>query len=303
MTTLIKAHAATATDFQAYLDAFDTDFVLSGFGAFSDGISGDYMGGASAITDVADDSSQAFALRGALEYDMATHTLGGTATAVEFGTGGSQDAETGALSFETLDFSATFKPELTDGAEVRDLVIDLMRDSEGAEGRTSTLSELIEADSVTFKGNVGDDVFSGGAHDDKLWGGKGDDALWGDKGQDVIRGGAGDDALYGNARADKLFGGAGDDMLTGGRGQDMLTGGRGADSFVFTGKYGRDTVTDFGTGHDVLTFASDDVSDFDAVMAVSRQAGDDVVINTDDGLVRLLDTDLGDLGAQHFDFI
>ena len=34
MTTLIKSHTATATDFEAYLDAFDTEFTLTGFGAF-----------------------------------------------------------------------------------------------------------------------------------------------------------------------------------------------------------------------------------------------------------------------------
>lgn len=303
MTTFITSHSATATDFQAYLDAFDADFELSGFGAFSDGISGDYMGAVSAITDVAIEGEQAFAMRGGLEYDMATHTLGGTTTGVEFGTGGSQDADSGALTFDALDFSVTFSEEMTDGTEVRALLVDLMRNSDGEAGPTSTLRGLIDADSLEFRGDAGDDVFVAGAKSDALSGGRGDDMLWGGAGADDLLGGRGADTLYGNARADDLNGGAGADMLIGGRGKDDLTGGKGADDFVFQGKYGRDTVTDFGRGHDTLVFTADDVSDFDAVMAVSRQAGDDVVIHTDDGLVRLLDTDLSDLGVHDFDFI
>ncbi|MEC9434091.1 MAG: calcium-binding protein [Pseudomonadota bacterium] len=303
MTTIITAHSATATDLQAYLDAFDAEFALSGFGAFSQGISGDYMGGVSAITDVAVEGDQAFAVRGGLEYDMATHTLGGTATGVEFGTGGSQDPDTGALSFASLDFSFAFSEEMTDGTEVRALLVDLMRNSDGVEGPTSTLRGLVEADSIEFKGAAGDDVFVGGGQADVLVGARGADMLRGGGGADVLNGNRGADELYGNAKADVLNGGGGADLLVGGRGKDELTGGKGADTFQFTGKYGRDTVTDFGTGRDVLAFSSNDVADFDAVMEVARQRGDDVVINTDAGLVRLLDTDLDSLGANDFDFI
>ena len=53
----------------------------------------------------------------------------------------------------------------------------------------------------------------------------------------------------------------------------------------------------------MLAFASDDVADFDAAMGFARQRGDDVVIDTDDGLVRLLDTDLDSLTARDFDFV
>ncbi|MAS42022.1 MAG: hypothetical protein CML43_02560 [Rhodobacteraceae bacterium] len=305
MTTLIKSHTATATDFEAYLDAFDTEFTLTGFGAFSDAatFTGDYMGGASGITDVAVEGEQAFAVRGALEYDFATHRLGGTSTGVEFGTGGAQDASSGALTFSELEFSVTFGAEMTDGDAVRELLVDLMGNGGEDDGATSTLRDIIDADSVRFRGNAGDDVFVAGAQADTLLGGRGDDLLRGGGGVDLLKGNRGADDLYGNAKADVLNGGGGADLLVGGRGKDDLTGGKGADTFLFTGKYGRDTVEDFGRGRDVLAFASDDVADFDAAMGFARQRGDDVVIDTDDGLVRLLDTDLDSLTARDFDFV
>lgn len=119
---------------------------------------------------------------------------------------------------------------------------------------------------------AGNDVLAGGtgqdrlvarSGDDSLFGGYGEDNLFGGNGADLIFGGIGDDRLVGHSGQDSLYGGngndtliagAGDDLLSGGFGNDNITGGAGADTFVFSGIFGVDRITDFGTGeaHDVL---------------------------------------------------
>ncbi len=76
----------------------------------------------------------------------------------------------------------------------------------------------------------------------------------------------GADTLVGGTGSDNLFGGAGQDVLVGTAGNDTLSGGSGADRFVFgpgdSGQFSQgvvtpgtaDTITDFQTGLDVLTF-------------------------------------------------
>lgn len=49
-----------------------------------------------------------------------------------------------------------------------------------------------------------------------------------------------------------LFGGTGDNTLFGGTGNDLLKGGTGNDVFQFSGSFGADKISDFGTGADKL---------------------------------------------------
>ncbi|MFV0475178.1 MAG: cadherin-like domain-containing protein [Pikeienuella sp.] len=51
---------------------------------------------------------------------------------------------------------------------------------------------------------------------------------------------------------DTIFGSGGDDVIKGGSGVDRLTGGAGADRFVIDALDAADTITDFGTGADLL---------------------------------------------------
>lgn len=104
------------------------------------------------------------------------------------------------------------------------------------------------AGSDMLDGGTGRDVLKGGDGKDTLNGGAGNDVLDGGADRDVVRGGAGTDSLSGGAGRDALQGGAGNDRLTGGEGNDVLTGGGGADVFVFSGRSGRDRITDFGAG-------------------------------------------------------
>ena len=86
-----------------------------------------------------------------------------------------------------------------------------------------------------------------------------------------ITGGTGIDTILGGNVVDTINGGAGNDIITGGTGNDVMTGGAGADAFRWvntaaTGNHtaigGFDTITDFVTGTDTLSFtgATDIVS-------------------------------------------
>jgi Ca2+-binding RTX toxin-like protein len=118
-------------------------------------------------------------------------------------------------------------------------------------------------------------TMNGGLGNDTLLGGDNDDNIAGNGGEDLLKGGAGDDVLNGGSDKDRLFGGAGDDTLTGGSGRD---------TFIFSGNFGQDTVTDFtatGSSHDVIRFAHNDFADFVDLSPHMTQAGVDVHITLD----------------------
>ena len=104
-----------------------------------------------------------------------------------------------------------------------------------------------------FAGDGG--LGAAGSETDRLIGGADDDALKGNGGADVLRGGRGADDLEGGLGRDNLVGGAGADRLEGGAGADRLTGNTGADTFVFDRGFGRDVITDFRDGVDLLDFS------------------------------------------------
>jgi Ca2+-binding RTX toxin-like protein len=100
-------------------------------------------------------------------------------------------------------------------------------------------------------GTAGFDVLEGEGSDN--------DVLQGLQGNDLLLGNDGDDALAGGSGNDWLYGGDGDDVLGGGGGNDMLTGGpkggKDSDTFTFSGKSGKDTITDFDVDNDLLQIA------------------------------------------------
>ncbi len=78
------------------------------------------------------------------------------------------------------------------------------------------------------------------------------DTLIGDAAGNRLWGNSGNDNLFGAGGFDRLYGGAGDDTIDGGLGDDWFVGGTGADVFKFTAGWGKDTVSDFEDGRDVL---------------------------------------------------
>ncbi|MBE1282399.1 MAG: hypothetical protein GJ676_03715 [Rhodobacteraceae bacterium] len=103
-----------------------------------------------------------------------------------------------------------------------------------------------------LQGNAGDDLLVGNKGNDWLRGGKGNDTLRGGADNDTLSGSLGGDLLAGGAGDDHLDGGYGNDSLRGGIGNDMLVGGAGNDTFIFSDKYGEDTVADFAVGQDIV---------------------------------------------------
>ncbi len=148
-------------------------------------------------------------------------------------------------------------------------------------------------------GSDGSTVY-GGTGNDTLVSGAGDDHLIGNAGRDTLIGGKGDDRLDGMRANDTLDGGRGDDILTGGRGSDLLTGGEGADRFVFNAADpGRDTITDFGNGSDILMIQGSTFEDL-AIL----QSGNNTVIDWGLGgsYILLQDMDATLIGADDFLF-
>lgn len=102
------------------------------------------------------------------------------------------------------------------------------------------------------------------------------------------RSGSGNDALNGNEAANRLESGAGNDVLNGfggndvlvgGAGGDTLTGGAGADTFLFQSNadsavgLGRDVITDFTRGSDLIDVSALNASSFVGTALFSGQAG------------------------------
>ena len=118
-------------------------------------------------------------------------------------------------------------------------------------------------DTINYSNSTANLDLIGGDGADTITGGTGNDIIWGDTGSatasagggaDSLSGGAGSDIIWGGEGNDTLSGGAGDDNLDGGLGDDKLTGGAGADYFSVSA--GTDTITDLGTGADILYVAS-----------------------------------------------
>ena len=90
---------------------------------------------------------------------------------------------------------------------------------------------------------------------------QGSDYLDGGNGEDVLLGGLGNDYLAGRDGSDIILGGFGADVILGGDDSDNLSGGFGNDRFVYSNlgesiATGRDVITDFMQGSDVLDFVS-----------------------------------------------
>ena len=89
--------------------------------------------------------------------------------------------------------------------------------------------------------------------------GDGADSILGGDGNDTVHGGAQNDTIRGGADNDSLYGGGQDDVIDGGAGRDRMAGGAGADVFEFNATsesgsvtMGRDLITDFTPGEDVI---------------------------------------------------
>ena len=141
-------------------------------------------------------------------------------------------------------------------------------------GETKGFLNFLNSDSIEFVGSAGKDVFKSFKQDD---------------------------ILHGEGGNDKLNGAKGNDTIHGDEGNDKLAGGKGADVFIFETGDGKDKITDFGKGGDLLDF-SGMFDNFDAAMDAASQSKKGVTIEYDGGSVLLMDVKLADLDEADFQF-
>lgn len=251
MTITITAGHSGATDFFAYLDAFDDSFTASGRGVFSNTFSGDYAIADAAITDTANMFSQGVIMGDAVAYDLNTHSLSGTINEIQFGYGATATETNGQtdLTLAKVDFTVSFSPDLDDPDAVNDIIYGVLGYADPGDGATDALVALMLEEDIIFVGNTGKDIFAAFNGDDTLKGKDGADTLSGGDGDDLIKGGAGKDTLDGGTGDDEVNGGDGADEITGGKGKDSLSGGKGADTLI--GRAGGDEIKG-GNGGDII---------------------------------------------------
>ena len=87
-----------------------------------------------------------------------------------------------------------------------------------------------------------------------------------------------DIAITGNGNANKITGSKHNDTLTGGKGNDTLIGGDGQDVFVYNSGDGKDVITDYTEGEDVIKIASGSIKSI-------TNKNDDVVFTVGTGTI------------------
>jgi serralysin len=159
---------------------------------------------------------------------------------------------------------------------------------------------------TTISGTAGNNTLKGTSAANTIEGNGGNDKLYGNGGNDKLYGGTGNDALTGNAGNDRLYGDSGKDTLSGSSGNDILTGGANADTFRFSGKWGKDKITDFKNASDHIDLRGNGLSfnelSISKVNADSDGRADDVVIKADSQSITLLNVKLSLIGASDFLF-
>ncbi len=153
-----------------------------------------------------------------------------------------------------------------------------------------------------IKGGGGQDQIAGGGGADMLYGGGNKDVLLGNGGADMMVGGGNSDTIFGGGGTDAIMGNGGADILEGGGGNDTLTGGGGADRFVFAALKGRDVITDFKPGMDLIDFSDHGGVDGLRDLRLTSTSGNTIISDGGSGRIVLEDVDRGDLDAGDFIF-
>ncbi|MEP2769821.1 MAG: calcium-binding protein [Paracoccaceae bacterium] len=121
----------------------------------------------------------------------------------------------------------------------------------------------------------GDDIAIGREGQDEFFMGSGNDTAFGGFGEDTLNGGSNADVLDGGPGDDRVRGDDGVDHLNGNSGNDLLNGGANADTFWFFDIHsmGRDRITDFEDGLDVINLSDWGFASAADVLALASSAG------------------------------
>jgi hypothetical protein len=107
-------------------------------------------------------------------------------------------------------------------------------------------------------------------------------------------------SLYGGGGNDILIGGAVSDYLYGDGGDDTYTGNQDTDYFIHDGLFGRDTITDFAIGTDVMIIRTAGVASMSDILFT--QDGADALLTMGANSIRLTGVTAANLSAGDFIF-
>ncbi|MBR1123495.1 FG-GAP repeat protein [Bradyrhizobium lablabi] len=191
---------STGIDVSAYLATFvSPNYSPAGFGYFSSDPS-DFSGNQYAVTEqtnlLPDPSKQAIVFESggggnSIDYDFATHVVGGDLDAISFGYGLTYTSGTDSFPLSQLDLRISGLG-LVNQTGADSTVSELLND--GRIGSITHLSSLLAANAINFVGSTGADAFTGYAFNDTVTGGGGNDTFNG--------GGGTNTAVYSGNRAD-----------------------------------------------------------------------------------------------------
>ncbi len=148
----------------------------------------------------------------------------------------------------------------------------------------------------TMYGGNGPDTMYGGNGPDMMYGGNGPDLIYAGNGNDTIQGGSGPDTIYAGSGVDLIKGGSGPETIVGGAGNSTIQVGTGPTLIQDNGVAGHDTVVGFDQAHgDGITFAGQDTTSIDHVVATAQVSGGNTTITLPDGTSMTL------VGITHID--
>jgi len=221
------------------------------------------------------------------DYDLGSHTVGGTLNTVTLGELGKSYNNDGSFGLDNDGHITGYNEivtldgfSITNGTDTRgefhELVAELMYLGGSGDAGADRFFALVNAERHVVNGSRRGDSYTGTEYNDRIDGDRGNDKLDGAGGRDRIFGDKGNDRLDGGAGRDRIDGGQGKDKITGGADKDKLKGGAGKDFFIY------DSIEDSAGRH------KDVILDFD---------------NRDKIKLRKIDADTTERGNQKFDFI
>ncbi|MFM2281946.1 MAG: hypothetical protein RLZZ444_4177 [Pseudomonadota bacterium] len=113
------------------------------------------------------------------------------------------------------------------------------------------------------------------------------------------------ETFFGTTMKDVFKGGAGAEEFDGSSGADKITGGKGADTFDFFVYSGKDTITDFGVGKDVIHLIygqfETQIDSFDD-LSIAYRNGNAIITLDANTVLTLNDVSKAELSADDFNF-
>ncbi|MDO6963593.1 calcium-binding protein [Rhizobium alvei] len=113
------------------------------------------------------------------------------------------------------------------------------------------------------------------------------------------------ETFFGTTMKDVFKGGAGAEEFDGSGGADKITGGKGADTFDFFAYSGKDTITDFGVGKDIIHLVygqmETQIDSFDD-LSIAYRNGNAIITLDADTVLTLNGVSKSELSAADFDF-